>query len=246
MDATAPPLPSRPSAPSRPDRRRAIAIGLAAAFLLAAGFAALGLALVHAADAVRSADASVVAALRAVTRSLVDASALATWLGDPRPALVGSVAIAAWLAWRRHGLFLVAWALAIAGNGAATWALKRTFARMRPLDDAGVATSGTPSFPSAHSSGLMVACGMLAWFAVRLLPARAAAAAVVACALLVLAVGTSRILLGHHHPSDVLAGFLSGGAWLALCIVALEWAGPRLRAARERAAARKRARLAAA
>jgi undecaprenyl-diphosphatase len=223
-----------------------MAVAAVLAALLALAFASIASCLVFAPALVREADAAVVAALRSVPDGLGRAAGVAARVGDPRPALLASLAVAALLAWRRHGILLLGWVIAIAGNGVCTWALKRAFARVRPLDDAGLATSGTFSFPSAHSSGLMVACGMLAWLAVRLLPTRLAVPAVLACTGLVVAVGASRILLGHHHPSDVLAGFLSGGTWLAGCIVAIEWAGPHLVAAGERVRARRRARLAAA
>ncbi|ERI11879.1 phosphatase PAP2 family protein [Aneurinibacillus aneurinilyticus] len=38
---------------------------------------------------------------------------------------------------------------------------------------------------------------------------------------LIIAIGISRIYLGVHFPSDVVAGFAAGGAWVASCIVAL-------------------------
>jgi len=41
--------------------------------------------------------------------------------------------------------------------------------------------------------------------------------------VLIMFIGVSRIYLGAHYPSDVIAGYLAGGIWLILCILALEF-----------------------
>ena len=46
---------------------------------------------------------------------------------------------------------------------------------------------------------------------------------IVLFAFLVLAIGISRIYLGVHYPSDVVAGFAAGGFWVCLCTLALNY-----------------------
>lgn len=105
--------------------------------------------------------------------------------------------------------------------------LKNVFARARPVHDNLRAFADGWSFPSGHSSSSVVAYGMLAYVLVRLLPTRHAAAhlpIVVAAAALAFTIGCSRVFLQVHFATDVLAGFASGTAWLAVCIGALELA----------------------
>lgn len=122
---------------------------------------------------------------------------------------------------RRRGLAL-GWALAIAGNGLLTTVLKRVFERARPLHPSDWLTETGFSFPSGHSSGAVVIFGMLAYLAVRLLPRAAHLPALMTAAALALSVGASRIFLRVHYPSDVLAGFASGAAWLLVSILSIE------------------------
>jgi undecaprenyl-diphosphatase len=52
---------------------------------------------------------------------------------------------------------------------------------------------------------------------------RARAAIIVGTSLLVLLIGFSRMYLGVHYFSDVVAGFAAGGVWLSTCITAMEF-----------------------
>jgi undecaprenyl-diphosphatase len=122
---------------------------------------------------------------------------------------------------RQHGLAL-AWVLAIAGNGILNQSLKLLIGRVRPLDpEGGVLVQGL-SFPSGHSSGALVAYGMVAYLSLRLLPKAWHRPVLVAALALAFTVGISRVVLRVHFASDVAAGFASGLAWLALCITSAE------------------------
>jgi undecaprenyl-diphosphatase len=141
--------------------------------------------------------------------------------------VVGTLVLVARHQW---GLAL-AWVLAIAGNGILNQSLKRLIGRVRPLDPEGALLVPGLSFPSGHSSGAVVAYGMLAYLALRLLPKAWHLPVLVAALALVATVGISRVVLRVHFASDVAAGFASGSVWLALCITSFElvrwWRGKR-------------------
>jgi len=78
------------------------------------------------------------------------------------------------------------------------------------------------SFPSGHSSGAMVAYGMLLYVMVRMLPARWYPAAAMLALALIITTACSRVFLRVHFASDVVAGLLSGLSWLVVCVVSVE------------------------
>lgn len=101
--------------------------------------------------------------------------------------------------------------------------LKNVIERARP-DDAHLVEVSSWAYPSGHSLMSMVVFGVVAVLAYRRARPRAARVLiVVATAVLVAAVGVSRVYLGVHWPTDVLAGWLVGALWLAVCLWAHQW-----------------------
>ncbi|PWF55760.1 phosphatase PAP2 family protein [Massilia glaciei] len=117
--------------------------------------------------------------------------------------------------------WLLTLAAAVPGGMLLNVLLKYTFQRARPDFTDPLLTLSTYSFPSGHTVGATVFYGMLAAWLVcrtRSWPRRALAVAA-ACAMVAL-VGLSRMVLGVHYLSDVLAAVAEGAAWLAICITA--------------------------
>jgi undecaprenyl-diphosphatase len=84
--------------------------------------------------------------------------------------------------------------------------------------------AGFFSFPSGHAMMSMIGYGMLTYFVlIRVQNRWARFAIVIAAAILIFLIGFSRIYLGVHFFSDVVAGFAAGGLWLITCIGALEF-----------------------
>ena len=151
--------------------------------------------------------------------------ALLTHFGDTLTLTSLCIAGTLWLLWKGQRGLCLGWVLAFVGNALLNRTLKGIFERTRPVHDNALAFADGWSFPSGHASGSVVAYGMLAYVLVRLLPARFAAAhlpVVALAAALAFTVGSSRVFIQVHFASDVLAGFASGSAWLAVCIAALE------------------------
>ena len=112
--------------------------------------------------------------------------------------------------------------LAAIGAEILTVGLKLGFERERPFFSDPLAAESNYSFPSGHASVSLAVYGTLGFIAARHLAARRAQIAVLGiAATLVLLIGFSRLYLGVHFLSDVIAGFSLGVAWVALCAVLL-------------------------
>jgi undecaprenyl-diphosphatase len=160
----------------------------------------------------------------------VDALSAITLLGDTWTIAAIGAAGALGLAFRRRRVLLAAWAAAFVGGALLNLALKAAFQRARPEFEAPLAAALGWSFPSGHAMGAMIAYGMVAYVLVTGFGRRAAPFIVAAASTIVLAVGFSRVYLGVHYFSDVVGGYLSGIAWLAVCVSAVEIARRHARA----------------
>lgn len=111
--------------------------------------------------------------------------------------------------------------VSIAGGQVLSSVLKLGIDRPRPDLVSHLAQVYTMSFPSGHAMLSAVTYLTLGALLARFLPGRATTIFVFGVAVLTtLMVGISRIYLGVHWPSDVLAGWCAGFAWATLCWVA--------------------------
>jgi len=137
--------------------------------------------------------------------------------------LVVTLALALMLSLRRWSEALVV--LVGAGGGVAiSQGLKQLFGRERPDLVYRAVEAANPSFPSGHAMLSAVVFLTLGALAARFATLkRVKALALGAAVLLSLLVGASRIYLGVHWTSDVLAGWSLGAAWAMACWVAAWW-----------------------
>jgi membrane-associated phospholipid phosphatase len=156
------------------------------------------------------------------TRPLTEFFEAVTTLGNGI-VLAGVAAIAAYLlARRRYYAEAVLMVLAYVGAEVLSYSLKLAFRRDRPFFTDPLATVSTYSFPSGHATVSVAVYGALSLVLLRRLTGPARLVCLAAAVLLVSLIGFSRLYLGVHFLSDVLAGFSVGLAWLALCVVVLD------------------------
>jgi len=141
------------------------------------------------------------------------------------PAIMISIAIVVWFYLfkvQKHFWDSSILITALVGSWTMNEILKRAFHRARPDIVKLIKVTGY-SFPSGHAMVSFAFYGILAylmWLNIRTKPLKYFS--ILFCSFLILAIGISRIYLGVHYPSDVLAGFAAGGLWLVGCILGLQ------------------------
>jgi membrane-associated phospholipid phosphatase len=146
-----------------------------------------------------------------------------TIIGGPLGLAVLLTIIAVILAIRRRWRWLIYLAVTAGGGALLNLELKRYFARARPIAAEMLRRANGYSFPSGHAMGSAVAFGALAYLAFRAIRSWPAKAAVMAFLYtLVACVALSRVYLGVHWISDVLAGVTVGTVWVTTTTVAYE------------------------
>ncbi|MEP0903328.1 phosphatase PAP2 family protein [Nodosilinea sp. FACHB-13] len=145
-----------------------------------------------------------------------------TRLGDPSTVVpltcIGFSGL--WL--RHHRSVAIAFAINCVGGAVLSTGLKLLFSKDRPALWPQIITETTYSFPSGHALGSMVLYGFSAYLLARRFPKQKLiiyAGAVV----LIGGIGLSRLYLGVHWPTDVLAGYGIGFLWISGCIALLRF-----------------------
>jgi membrane-associated phospholipid phosphatase len=198
-------------------------VGAVLAVSLTAVFAEVYESVVEA-DGVAGLDHPVLDAAKSVRSPALDATATAYTdvggtVGMPILALTATIVLALR---RRSWTPVILIVIAAAGSLLMTIAGKQLIGRTRPeLTDAVPPYEYSASFPSGHSLNSVVIAGLVAYLVIlRLKSRRSRLLTAILAAAFAATMGLSRVYLGHHWLTDVLAAWALGAAWLALVITA--------------------------
>jgi len=112
-------------------------------------------------------------------------------------------------------------ALAVAGGALVTTLLKQLFARARPDVVQHLVEVSSASFPSGHAANSAICYLTLGALLARTQASGPVRTYIISVGIaLTLLIGSSRVYLGVHWPSDVMAGWCLGGVWAVLCSLA--------------------------
>jgi membrane-associated phospholipid phosphatase/outer membrane protein assembly factor BamB len=155
-----------------------------------------------------------------------------SWIGfPPQSTLIDAILVLA-IFLTGHRWAAVCAVFAAAGSAGLWFLIAPLVHRPRPTPDLVRVAAEIPfgSFPSGHVLNITAFFGFLAFLSLVLLPPGLIRRVFFgACSLLVILIGYARIYSGEHWPSDVLAGYVLGAAWLWITIHVYRW-GSRRRA----------------
>ena len=211
-----------------PDNPRSVIIVLFAAIAFTSIVALTNLGIRAASsNALSNIDLSVATLMRETRNAPADEIlTVVTMMGDTVVMVALAFAILLWLVW--HKAYRAAWAAGIAIVAAKLFeiAIKAGIQRHRPSD---LSYTGIDyfSFPSGHATMAAVIFGILAVLVSHSMGRWGRAVVYAICGILVVMIGYSRVYLGAHWMSDVVAGLLFGTVMMAAFGVAIEAIPPR-------------------
>lgn len=149
---------------------------------------------------------------------------VATSFGSTVTVTCIAVALGLYLIWRRQFYWLAAVAASVGGGALLNRLLKYAFQRPRPHFDDPILRLTSYSFPSGHTMAATVLYGIIAAYLFAKTPDwRWRVLIILSASLLIALVGFSRIYLGAHYLSDVLAAMAEGLAWMSLCLTLFDY-----------------------
>jgi membrane-associated phospholipid phosphatase len=144
-----------------------------------------------------------------------------TYVGEPIVLLIVCLCLSIWLLYKNQRAEATVLVIAAVGAIVLNNLLKIIFGRARPALWERVVDVGQYSFPSGHAMISMVIFGTIGY----LLASKFAQWRVGIISLtlmLVTGIGLSRLYLGVHWPTDIVAGYAAGIVWLLTCIFSLQ------------------------
>lgn len=194
-----------------------LAAGLGAALLALYLFAVLADTVME--EQTTRIDYGVLAALRAVQSAELDRLAYVLSALGAEILVVVMVGLLIVFGWQRRWGAVVSLLLVVVGSQMLNNVLKEWFHRTRPAPLEGLIPAQAFSFPSGHAmvaAAFYLFIGYLAWQILRGRMRIVCAAFLVLVALLI---GLSRLYLGVHYLTDVVAGYIAGVAWTDAVII---------------------------
>lgn len=140
-----------------------------------------------------------------------------SFVGSTLALTIASIAVVVCLAMRKLGREAKLFALTMLGGALLNTILKLAFKRTRPIPFFNLSTPETYSFPSGHS--LMSACffgALAALLTARIKSRRLRIIIWIVATAMFLLIGLSRIYLGVHYTTDVIAGFAAALIWVLM------------------------------
>ncbi|MER7716170.1 phosphatase PAP2 family protein [Streptomyces flaveolus] len=147
---------------------------------------------------------------------------LTDWVWDPWTMRLLCAVVVVWLWWRREDRRTAVWLAATCLVGSLLQQLlKAAVDRPRPVWPDPVDSAHFAAFPSGHAMTATFVCGLLVWLLHRYgAPRGPRLTALAAAAISVAGVGVTRVWLGVHWPTDVVAGWLLGALVVAVAVLA--------------------------
>lgn len=168
-------------------------------------------------------DTQILQAIRRLHTPLLDQIMVGiTFLGQPSVLVVLSLSLGIWLLFQRRRSEATTLAIAAIGAASLNYWLKELFARDRPALWDRVVDVRYYSFPSGHAMVSVVMYGLIGYLLAKTFPRWRVLIFILTISLIV-AIGFSRLYLGVHWPTDIVAGYAAGMVWLIACIYSLDW-----------------------
>jgi membrane-associated phospholipid phosphatase len=144
-----------------------------------------------------------------------------TNLGNPHPVVAIVVISLAILLWRRYYQEAKIFVIDCLGGVILSYGLKLVFSKPRPNLWQSAIEETSFSYPSGHALGSTILYGFLAYILATRYP-RLAFLIYAGAVLIIGAIGLSRLYLGVHWPTDIIAGYSIGFLWVMFCTTMLK------------------------